>query len=176
MKQMIVFVLIAGIICCSSIFAEEFETTERDSGGYSSEFTYGELSSEPETYMDQKIKVTGKILELSGSCPATNQDAPERWFRLCMNDDIHDILFVSFDEDLVDYRLYDDDRMTVYGIVNGTYEYEPPSGVIRMLPWIRADHIERTRTHDPIVRSGQEVELTYWKNGVFMGEYVPDGE
>ena len=81
---------------------------------------------------------------------------------------------VSFDEDLIDYRLYDDNRMIVYGIVEGSYDYESPSGAVRTLLWIRADRIERTGTHEPIVRKGQEVELLYWKDGAIQGEYGSD--
>ena len=159
-----------------SASAEETAADHDASDSYSTDFTYGDLASDPEAWMDQKVSVSGKIIEVSGSCPATNQDAPDRWFRLCMDNDTHTILFVSFEEDLVDYRLYDDDRMTVCGIMNGTYDYESPSGAVRTLPWIRADRIERTGTHEQIVRSGQEVKLLYWKNGTIQGEYPDPSE
>ena len=92
---------------------------------------------------------------------------------MCMTNDTRKILFISFEEDLVDYTLLDDDRMVVDGVVNGTYDYESPSGAVRTLPWITADRIERTGTHDLIVRSGQEVKLLNWKNGAILGDYEP---
>lgn len=177
---MLLAVLLAEMIC-SCVCADEImpaltDETDIDYGvsdEYSTQYTYEELTSDPEAYMDQKITVTGKIIETCGSCPATNQNAPKRWFRLCMNNDTRKILFISFEEDLVDYTLLDDDRMVVDGVVNGTYDYESPSGAVRTLPWITADRIERTGTHDLIVRSGQEVKLLNWKNGAILGEYEP---
>lgn len=178
-KRKLVLIVFILAMLCSNAFAGEVGTlstegTEAenvDSGEYSIGYTYEELASAADTCTGEKVQVTGKIIETSGSCPAVNQDAPKRWFRLCKDNDIHNILFVSFDEDLIDYRLYDDDRMIVYGIVEGTYDYESPSGAVRSLPWIRADRIERTGTHEQIVRDGQEVELLHWKDGAILGNY-----
>lgn len=180
-RKLVLIVLILAMLC-SNAFAgevgtlstEETEAENVDSGKYSIDYTYEELAFAPDTCTGEKVQVTGKIIETSGSCPAVNQYAPKRWFRLCMDNDTHNILFISFEEDLIDYRLYDDDRMIVYGIVEGTYDYESPSGAVRSLPWIRADRIERTGTHEQIVRNGQEVELLYWKDGAILGSYNPD--
>ena len=180
------FVIVAMLtgMFCMYVFADETvsasaEGTTVDSDAldsYSTDLTYEQLVSDLAAYDGRKFKIKGKIIEVGGSCPAINQDAPKRWFRLCMNNDTHNILFVSFNEDLIDYRLYDDDRMMVYGMLDGTYDYESPSGAVRTLPWIRADFLERTGTHEQIVRGGREVELFCWKNGVFQGEYVPDDQ
>ena len=160
-KRQPVLIVFLLMMLCSNAFADEIgvvsaaETENDDSGEYSTDYTYEELTSALDTCLDHKVQVTDKIIEVGGSCPAMNQNAPKRWFRLCMDNDNHNILFVSFEEDLIDYRLYDDDRMIVYGIVEGSYDYESPSGAVRTLPWIRADRIERTGTHEPIVRKGQ---------------------
>ena len=177
-KKLMLAVLLTGMvyscICSEAVIHASIIETEIDpavSSEYSTQYTYDQLTSDPGALIDQKIRVMGKIIETCGSCPATNRNAPERWFRLCMDNDTHQILFISFEEDLVDYRLLDDDRMVVDGVVNGTYDYESPSGVVRALPWIRADRIERTGTHELIVREGQEVKLLKWKNGAILGEY-----
>ena len=59
-----------------------------------------------------------------------------------MNSDYNTVVFVTYDKDLLGYRLLDDDIVTVYGSDLGTYSYEAVSGASITLPWLHAAIIE----------------------------------
>ena len=51
-----------------------------------------------------------------------------------MNSSYDTVIFVTYDKDLLSYRLLDDDIVTVYGTSLGVYSYEAVSGATITLP------------------------------------------
>lgn len=101
---------------------------------YKSDYTYEQLARNPDSYMMQKVKFSGKVLQA--------ETGDTSYMRLAINSDYDTILFVTYGKDVVDYRLLEDDMVTVYGESYGVYSYEAVSGATITLPWINADIIE----------------------------------
>lgn len=101
---------------------------------YGSDYTYEQLARNPDTYVMKKMKFTGKVLqaETGNIC----------YMRLAINSNYDTVLFVTYDKDVLDYRLLEDDIVTIYGASLGVYSYEAVSGATITLPWIEADMIE----------------------------------
>lgn len=108
---------------------------EASKGEYGSDYTYDQLARNPDTYNGEKIKISGKVLQAE-----TGGDIC--YARIAMNNDYNTVVFVTYDSDLLNYRLLDDDQVTVYGTSLGIYSYEAVSGATITIPWLNADIIE----------------------------------
>lgn len=103
---------------------------------YSSEYTYDQLARNPDTYKSQKMKFTGTVVQ--------EGDAGDglKYVRLKINSNYDTILFITYLSSLLDYRLLEDDSITVYGTSCGVYSYKSTMGATITIPWIHADIIE----------------------------------
>ena len=57
-------------------------------------------------------------------------------------DNIDTVLFVTYSQEKLGYRLLDDDMITIYGETFGVYSYESTGSGVITIPWILADIIE----------------------------------
>lgn len=114
---------------------QEAVKAEGSKAEYSSDYTYDQLARNPDTYKGQKVKIKGKVLQADVSGDTC-------YARIAMNSDYNTVVFVTYDKDLLGYRLLDDDIVTVYGSDLGTYSYEAVSGASITLPWLHAAIIE----------------------------------
>lgn len=101
---------------------------------YSEDYTYEQLARNPDTYLGNKVKFSGKVLQA--------ETGETNYIRLAINSDYNTVLFVTYDSDVIDYRLLENDYITIYGKSNSTYSYKAVSGATITLPWIWADIIE----------------------------------
>ena len=102
---------------------------------YSADYSYDQLARNPDTYIGQKVKITGKVLQAE-----TGDDIC--YARVAMNSNYDTVVFVTYDKDLLGYRLLEDDVITVYGTACSTYSYKAVSGATITIPWLHADIIE----------------------------------
>ena len=114
---------------------QEAVKAEASKGEYGSGYTYDQLARNPDTYMGQKIKISGKVLQAETSGTTC-------YARIAMNSSYDTVIFVTYDASLLGYRLLEDDQVTVYGTSYGVYSYEAVSGATITIPWIHADIIE----------------------------------
>lgn len=114
---------------------QEAVKAEGSKAEYSEDYTYDQLARNPDTYKGQKVKIKGKVLQADVSGDTC-------YARIAMNSDYNTVVFVTYDKDLLGYRLLDDDIVTVYGSDLGTYSYEAVSGASITLPWLHAAIIE----------------------------------
>lgn len=113
---------------------DEAAKLEASKAEYSAEYTYEQLARNPDTYIGDKVKFSGKVLQA---------DTGEiNYIRLAVNSDYNTVIFVTYDSDVIDYRLLEDDYITIYGTSYSTYSYEAVSGATITLPWVWADIIE----------------------------------
>ena len=115
---------------------QEAVKLEASKAEYSSDYTYDQLSRNPDTYMNQKMKFTGVVVQ-TGSAGDNMTYA-----RVKINSNIDTVLFVTYYNDLLGYRLLDDDNITIYGKSMGVYSYSSVGAGTITLPWIQADMIE----------------------------------
>ena len=107
---------------------------EASKAEYSADYSYDQLARNPDSYVGNKMKFSGKVLQA--------ETGDVSYMRLAINDDYHTVLFVTYGKDVIDFRLLDDDRLTVYGTSNGVYSYESVGSGTITIPWITADIIE----------------------------------
>lgn len=112
--------------------AVEFEQSKAE---YRTDLTYDQMARNPDTYITEKIQISGKVLQAE-----TSDDLC--YARVAMNSDYDTVVFVTYDKDLLGYRLLEDDQITVYGTSYGVYSYEAVSGATITIPWLMADMIE----------------------------------
>ena len=88
------------------------------------------------TYKGKKMKFTGKVLQTG--------DAGDNmtYARIKINNDINTVMFITYMNDLLGYRLLEDDNITVYGTSCGIYSYKSVGAGTISIPWIHADIIE----------------------------------
>ena len=115
---------------------QEAVKAEASKAEYSADYTYDQLSRNPDTYKGKKMKFTGKVLQTG--------DAGDNmtYARIKINNDINTVMFITYMNDLLGYRLLEDDNITVYGTSCGIYSYKSVGAGTISIPWIHADIIE----------------------------------
>ncbi len=109
---------------------------EASKAEYSGEYTYDQLARNPDTYKNQKMKFTGTVVQEGDAGSGL------KYVRLKINSSYDTILFITYSDSLLGYRLLEDDTITVYGKSCGLYSYESTMGAAITIPWIHADIIE----------------------------------
>lgn len=104
-------------------------------GQYSADYTYEQLARNPDTYMGKKVKIYGKVLQAEDSGDTC-------YARIALNSNYDTVIFVTYDKELLGYRLLENDMVNVYGESYGVYSYEAVSGATITIPWVDADIIE----------------------------------
>lgn len=113
---------------------EESAKKEAQKKEYSADYTYDQLARNPDSYVGTKVKFSGKVLQAETDSVC--------YMRLALNSNYDTVAFVTYDKDILDYRLLEDDYVTIYGTCYSTYSYTAVSGATITLPWIQADIIE----------------------------------
>ena len=108
---------------------------EASKSEYSGDYTYDQLARNPDTYKGQKMKFTGKVIE-------AGNDDDICYARVRLNSNYDTVLFVTYESNLLGYRLLDDDAITIYGTSLGVYSYQSVGAGTITIPWINADMIE----------------------------------
>ena len=114
---------------------DEAAKQEAAKADYSSDYSYDELARNPDNYDGKKMKFSGEVLQADDS-------GSTAYARLAINGDYNTVMFITYDPSIIDYRLLEDDQITIYGICLGSYTYETVLGANVTLPWIEADIIE----------------------------------
>lgn len=108
---------------------------EAKKASYSADYSYEQLARNPDSYKGDLVKFSGKVLQAETSSDVS-------YLRLAINSDYNTVLFVTYGSDVVNYRLLEDDYVTIYGESLGVYSYEAVSGATITIPWVNADIIE----------------------------------
>ena len=116
--------------------ADEAAKAQAAKAEYSTDYSYEQLARNPEQYMYNKYKMTGKVLQAGDAGDETG------YIRLALNSNYDTVVFVTYSKDIINYRILDDDNLTVYGTSYATYSYETVMGATITLPWINAEIIE----------------------------------
>ena len=103
---------------------------------YSSEYSYTQIARDADSYVGEKMTFKGKVLQEGDAGSGL------RYIRLANNSDYDQVLFVTYEEDIAEYRILDDDIITIYGACCGEYTYETVMGAAVTIPWIHADIID----------------------------------
>ncbi len=103
---------------------------------YSADYGYTQIARDPDSYSGVKMKFRGEVLQEGDAGSGV------RYIRLAVNSDYDAVLFVTYDKAIVDYKILEDDIITVYGECMGDYTYETVMGAEVTIPWINANIID----------------------------------
>ena len=107
---------------------------EAEKAAYRSDYSYEQLARNPETYIGEQMKFSGKVLQAETGTTC--------YIRLAIKSNYDTVLFVTYDKSVLDYKLLEDDKVTVYGTFKGDYSYKAVLGNTITIPWLSASMIE----------------------------------
>ncbi|EMW5424165.1 hypothetical protein AAFB02_000177 [Enterococcus faecalis] len=113
------------------------ENKEIDINEYSTEITYDDLARNPEKNKNQKVTVSGTIIQV------IENDGYSQ-YRLAVDDDYEKIMLIEISSDLLNSRILENDVITVYGESQGTIDYESTLGGKITVPALTVDKFEIT--------------------------------
>lgn len=116
--------------------AEEAKQAEAEAKkGYDSGITFTQLARTPDDYKDKKVKFTGKVIQMI-------QGDGEIQLRVAVNSDYDKVILVYYPENLLEKRVLEDDKITLYGVSKGLYTYKSTLGGEITVPLVEVDKIE----------------------------------
>lgn len=110
----------------SSDDSRELTAEEQDKNSYP-DLDYLTLARNPEQYMFQKHKFSGTILQVLEGDEKTE-------YRLAVNGDYDNVLYMQIDNSRLSQRILEDDLVTVFGYTMGKISYEATSGATITIP------------------------------------------
>lgn len=117
--------------------AEEQAAKEAEEArGYETGITYDQLARTPDDYIGQKVKFSGKVVQLMES-------GNEVTIRFAVDKDYQKIVIGAYDSSIVSSRILEDDVITIYGKSAGLYTYTATLGQSITIPSILIDKIEQ---------------------------------
>ena len=115
--------------------AAEKEEEERVAQGYETGITYDQLARNPDEYIGEMIKFSGKVIQVI-------EGTDENQLRFAVNDDYDKVMYLGYSPDIVDQRVLEDDHVTIYGISIGTISYESTGSGPITIPASVVDRID----------------------------------
>ncbi len=104
--------------------------------GYETGITYSQLARTPDDYEGKLIKFKGKVVQVING-------TSEIQIRLAVNNDYDNILYCSYNPDIVSSRVLEDDKITVYGKSVGLISYKSTMGGTITIPAAVLDKIDQ---------------------------------
>lgn len=130
----------ARIAEAESIAAEEAAVAAsiaaEEARGYETGITYNQLARTPDDYEGQKVKFSGKVVQVLESGNSVH-------IRLAVNKNYDTILYGTYSSDIVSSRILDDDIITVYGVSTGLKSYQSTLGATITIPEMKIDKIDQ---------------------------------
>lgn len=114
---------------------EEAARREEEAKGYETGITYEDISRSPDKYKGEKVKFTGRVLQLVAEGTYSNE------IRMSTDGNYDDVIFISYDPGKLDVRVLEDDNITVCGKFSKMYTYTTVLGSSVTVPLVYVDII-----------------------------------
>lgn len=95
---------------------------------------YSDVARTPDAYAGQKLVFSGRVLQVVESSGETD-------LRIATDGEWDDVVMAGFDPSIIDYRILEDDYVTVYGTCIGIYTYTATMGQQISIPGIYCDYV-----------------------------------
>ncbi len=117
------------------------EKEEKEKQGYNTGITYEQLARTPDDYFGEKVKFTGKVLQVMEGNTETHirvslHKSDYGWY------DTEQVLYCGYVQSSLPFRILENDIITLYGSAFGLYSYETVSGTTITLPCVWIDKVE----------------------------------
>lgn len=116
---------------------EAEQKAKEEAQGYETGITYEQIARNPETYIGEKIKFKGKVIQVIEDPNSTYIE-----LRIAVSSNYDKILYVGFDSSILSQRVLEDDQVTIYGISAGTITYESTMGGFITIPAASVDRLD----------------------------------
>lgn len=118
--------------------AEQEEKERQEKMGYDTGITYSQLARTPDDYKGQKVKFSGKVLQVQ-------EGLFSDVIRLGVNGSYDNVLWLSIPSTATksNERILEDDYITIYGVANGIKTYETVLGASISIPSVTVNKLER---------------------------------
>ena len=116
--------------------AEKQAAEAEKAKGYETGITYDQLARTPDDFKGQKVKFSGKVLQVMESDDETQ-------IRLAVDSNYDTVLYCGYSPAIISSRILDDDIITVYGTSLGLFSYTSTLGGKITLPAIYVDKIDQ---------------------------------
>ncbi|MBR0471802.1 MAG: zinc-ribbon domain-containing protein [Methanosphaera sp.] len=98
------------------------------------EINYKEINKNPDKYVGEYIKVSGKVMQISESSSYGNS------LLMYVGGDYSQLVYVEY---LNETNIVEDDWITVYGICEGSYTYDTKIGGSNTVPYVKGGILEK---------------------------------
>lgn len=133
----------------------------------SQSFTYEEIARYPDKYRNERVKVTGRVIQV---VEEANSNSTQYALRVNITnqgrDNYTDTIYVNYVARTGEARIFEDDIIVLYGYVDGTTTYTSVSGQAITLPNFDAHYID-------LYNYPSVVGCYYGENGYIM--FYADG-
>lgn len=109
---------------------------EEEARGYETGITYEQLARTPDDFVAQKVKFTGKAVQVL-------YEDDVAVIRLAVDSDYDHMLYCMFDPSITPSRILEDDIITVYGASTGMYSYTSVLNATISIPSVLVDKIDQ---------------------------------
>ena len=115
--------------------AEQEERERKEKQGYNTGITYNQLARTPEEYKEEKVKFSGKVLQVS-------EGFGYNVIRLGVNGSYDNVLYLIVFNGTTEERILEDDYITIYGVSKGIETYTTVMGASMSIPKVNVDKID----------------------------------
>jgi hypothetical protein len=109
----------------------------RDRMTYTGDITYDTLARYPDKNIDKPVKFDGKVIQMIGAV-----DSNYTAIRMAVDDDYNHVLLVVYANDVIDGKLLENDKITIYGGYVGQYSYTSTLNKPITIPQVQAVMID----------------------------------
>ncbi|MBP2075888.1 toxin regulator [Oceanobacillus polygoni] len=114
----------------------EKKAEEEAKKGYETGITYDQLARTPDDYIGEKIKFSGKVIQVIEGDGSTQ-------IRFAVDDNYDTVLYGEFDSSIVESRILEDDHITIMGLSGGLLSYESTMGGNITIPSVLIEKVEQ---------------------------------
>lgn len=114
---------------------EREEAERKEKQGYNTGITYNQLARTPDEYEGEKVKFSGKVLQVS-------EGLFSDVIRLAVNGSYDNVLWLTVPSGTTEERILEDDQITIYGVSEGIHTYTTVMGASVSIPSVSVDKID----------------------------------
>ena len=112
------------------------EAEKKEKQGYNTGITYSQLARTPDKYEGEKVKFSGKVLQVS-------EGLFSDVIRLGVNGSYDNVIYLTVPMGITEERILEDDYITIYGVSEGITTYTTVMGASVSIPSVSVDKIDR---------------------------------
>lgn len=112
----------------------ELEEAPFDPADYES-IAYEDIARNPDSHIGRQVTFTGRVLQVIEGSTQVN-------LRVATDGRYDDVVFAAYENDMLDFRVLEDDEIRLYGVYVGIHTYTSTMGAEISIPAVYCDQVE----------------------------------